>query len=399
MRHIRITEAHDYDLVGEIVDSPEQFQSSAGVNPFQILSSSVSHASIPQVASGRTYLFESTRLEDPCRMPDASKPAIRCPICKKEVAWDDPSCPFCSDRCRIIDLGNWASEKYVIPAPRSRLTNSGSKVMTSCVAGRATGERTGRGSRRPTKEKLGGLSRYARVRCARVPEKRTGRGSRHQTERETRRTWPRRASPVVREFLRSAQAAGRGVKQKRNSADLAATGESVVREFLRSAQAAGRGIKQKRTLGGLGRDARVRCARVPRSAQAAGRGTKQKRNSADLAATRESVVREFLRSAQAAGRGTKQKRNSADLAATRESVVREFLKRSAQAAGRGAKRKRNSADLAATRESVVREFLEKRTGRGSRRQTKEKLGGLGRDARVRCARVPQKMSGQQGHPL
>ncbi len=25
--------------------------------------------------------------------------------------------PFCSDRCRIIDLGNWASEKYVVPAP------------------------------------------------------------------------------------------------------------------------------------------------------------------------------------------------------------------------------------------------------------------------------------------
>ena len=24
--------------------------------------------------------------------------------------------PFCSDRCRMIDLGNWASEKYVIPA-------------------------------------------------------------------------------------------------------------------------------------------------------------------------------------------------------------------------------------------------------------------------------------------
>ena len=25
--------------------------------------------------------------------------------------------PFCSDRCRIIDLGNWASEKYVISSP------------------------------------------------------------------------------------------------------------------------------------------------------------------------------------------------------------------------------------------------------------------------------------------
>jgi hypothetical protein len=42
---------------------------------------------------------------------------VRCPICKKEVAIDDPNMPFCSDRCRIIDLGNWASEKYVISAP------------------------------------------------------------------------------------------------------------------------------------------------------------------------------------------------------------------------------------------------------------------------------------------
>jgi uncharacterized protein len=42
---------------------------------------------------------------------------VRCPICKKEVAFDDPNMPFCSDRCRIIDLGNWASEKYVISTP------------------------------------------------------------------------------------------------------------------------------------------------------------------------------------------------------------------------------------------------------------------------------------------
>lgn len=38
----------------------------------------------------------------------------RCPICKKEVAEGNPYMPFCSDRCRLIDLGNWASEKYVI---------------------------------------------------------------------------------------------------------------------------------------------------------------------------------------------------------------------------------------------------------------------------------------------
>jgi hypothetical protein len=40
-----------------------------------------------------------------------------CPICGKEVKLDDPFMPFCSDRCRIIDLGNWASEKYVISTP------------------------------------------------------------------------------------------------------------------------------------------------------------------------------------------------------------------------------------------------------------------------------------------
>jgi uncharacterized protein len=40
----------------------------------------------------------------------------RCPICRKDVAFDDPNMPFCSDRCRILDLGNWASGTYAIPA-------------------------------------------------------------------------------------------------------------------------------------------------------------------------------------------------------------------------------------------------------------------------------------------
>ena len=42
---------------------------------------------------------------------------MKCPICQKEVSINDPYLPFCSDRCRIIDLGNWASEKYVISTP------------------------------------------------------------------------------------------------------------------------------------------------------------------------------------------------------------------------------------------------------------------------------------------
>lgn len=40
---------------------------------------------------------------------------VRCPICKREVALDAPEMPFCSKRCRLMDLGNWASEKYVVP--------------------------------------------------------------------------------------------------------------------------------------------------------------------------------------------------------------------------------------------------------------------------------------------
>jgi endogenous inhibitor of DNA gyrase (YacG/DUF329 family) len=43
----------------------------------------------------------------------------RCPICSKsyELAGFEelPSFPFCSARCRLIDLGRWADGKYVIP--------------------------------------------------------------------------------------------------------------------------------------------------------------------------------------------------------------------------------------------------------------------------------------------
>ena len=42
---------------------------------------------------------------------------MNCPICKKEVDIEHPEAPFCSERCRLIDLGNWASEKYVVPSP------------------------------------------------------------------------------------------------------------------------------------------------------------------------------------------------------------------------------------------------------------------------------------------
>ncbi|HEY7387292.1 MAG TPA: DNA gyrase inhibitor YacG [Bryobacteraceae bacterium] len=42
---------------------------------------------------------------------------MKCPICKKPVVTDGEYMPFCSERCKLIDLGNWASERYVISTP------------------------------------------------------------------------------------------------------------------------------------------------------------------------------------------------------------------------------------------------------------------------------------------
>lgn len=42
---------------------------------------------------------------------------IHCPICKKDVPLGSPDFPFCSERCRLIDLGKWASEDYKISEP------------------------------------------------------------------------------------------------------------------------------------------------------------------------------------------------------------------------------------------------------------------------------------------
>ncbi|MCL4785107.1 MAG: DNA gyrase inhibitor YacG [Bryobacterales bacterium] len=47
----------------------------------------------------------------------SERKSIACPICKKAVYLGDAEFPFCSERCRLIDLGNWSSEEYRIPGP------------------------------------------------------------------------------------------------------------------------------------------------------------------------------------------------------------------------------------------------------------------------------------------
>ena len=41
---------------------------------------------------------------------------VRCPTCGDSVVWSpaSPNRPFCSERCKNVDLGAWASERYAI---------------------------------------------------------------------------------------------------------------------------------------------------------------------------------------------------------------------------------------------------------------------------------------------
>lgn len=49
------------------------------------------------------------------KIPDTK--VLRCPTCGAIVLRDEPDMPFCSDRCRVIDLGKWASGAYRISSP------------------------------------------------------------------------------------------------------------------------------------------------------------------------------------------------------------------------------------------------------------------------------------------
>ncbi len=50
-------------------------------------------------------------------MSDGTPRIVLCPTCGKRVKWSPKNefRPFCSERCRLIDLGAWASEQHRIP--------------------------------------------------------------------------------------------------------------------------------------------------------------------------------------------------------------------------------------------------------------------------------------------
>ena len=53
------------------------------------------------------------------------QPVVNCPQCNEIVEWNEDSRfrPFCSERCKLQDLGLWATESYRIPDKEQKIKN------------------------------------------------------------------------------------------------------------------------------------------------------------------------------------------------------------------------------------------------------------------------------------
>ena len=51
---------------------------------------------------------------------------VKCPTCGQTVVWTEASKyrPFCCERCRLIDLGEWVTESYAVPVEADELPES-----------------------------------------------------------------------------------------------------------------------------------------------------------------------------------------------------------------------------------------------------------------------------------
>jgi endogenous inhibitor of DNA gyrase (YacG/DUF329 family) len=60
---------------------------------------------------------------------------MRCPMCKRETTREgNPFRPFCSERCKLIDLDNWLSERYRIAAATEAAEPSGENLGAGQLA-------------------------------------------------------------------------------------------------------------------------------------------------------------------------------------------------------------------------------------------------------------------------
>ena len=67
-----------------------------------------------------------------------------CPTCKKGLARrGQPGFPFCSERCRLVDLQGWLDERYRIPVAAGSDDDADDETMTRPSAHRTDAERNG----------------------------------------------------------------------------------------------------------------------------------------------------------------------------------------------------------------------------------------------------------------
>ena len=70
----------------------------------------------PNARQVRTLTHFAAGEYDAREMPLEPEDAVRCPTCRRPTSWrDNPQRPFCSLVCRLIDLGVWLHEGYVVP--------------------------------------------------------------------------------------------------------------------------------------------------------------------------------------------------------------------------------------------------------------------------------------------
>lgn len=55
-----------------------------------------------------------------------TKIKVECPKCRKSIQWSQefPWRPFCSERCKLMDLGEWASDHYVISGEQQHVSSN-----------------------------------------------------------------------------------------------------------------------------------------------------------------------------------------------------------------------------------------------------------------------------------
>ncbi len=69
-------------------------------------------------------------------------PKVKCPTCKRETEYTGNEFrPFCSERCKLLDFGDWADGKFIMPSETSALSDEDINEIERILAQKAKEER------------------------------------------------------------------------------------------------------------------------------------------------------------------------------------------------------------------------------------------------------------------